>query len=113
MPLKNYGVLVRRAIDRRLATTSNPHYQVHLIDNDLDYRIAINVRSKTAPSEVAFLGRSCSSAEAVARPGERRAREAQGLVEEERQRGGERDGAGWRSYSMIACRTICRKSAPV
>ena len=55
MPLKNYGVLVGRAVDRRLATTSNPHYQVHLVDDDLDYRIAVNVRSKTAPSEVAFL----------------------------------------------------------
>ena len=55
MPLKNYGVLVGRVVDRRLATTSNPHYQIHLVDDDLDYRIAVNVRSKTAPSEVAFL----------------------------------------------------------
>jgi uncharacterized protein YukJ len=55
MPLKNYGVLIGRAVDRRLATTSNPHYQVHLVDDDLDYRVAINVRSKAAPSEVAFL----------------------------------------------------------
>jgi len=55
MALKNYGVLVGRVVDRRLATTSNPHYQIHVVDNDLDYRIAVNVRSKTAPSEVAFL----------------------------------------------------------
>lgn len=58
MPLKNYGVLVGRIVDRRLATTSNPHYQLHVIDDDLDYRIAINVRSKEAPSEVAFLVQS-------------------------------------------------------
>jgi uncharacterized protein YukJ len=55
MALKNYGVLVGRAVDRRLATSSNPHYQVHLIDDDLDYRIAVNVQSKLPPSEVAFL----------------------------------------------------------
>src|SRR5262245_10722228 len=55
MALKSYGVVVGRAVDRRLATTSNPHYQVHLVDEQLDWRIAINVRSKTAPSEVAFL----------------------------------------------------------
>jgi uncharacterized protein YukJ len=55
MALNNYGVLVGRGVDRRLATTSNAHYQVHVIDDELDYRIAINVRSKVAPSEVAFL----------------------------------------------------------
>ena len=55
MALKNYGVLVARIVDRRLATTSNAHYQIHAVDDDLDYRIAVNVRSKTAPSEVAYL----------------------------------------------------------
>jgi uncharacterized protein YukJ len=58
MPLENYGVLVGRIVDRRLATTSNPHYQLHVVDDQEDYRIAVNVRSKTAPSEVAFLVKS-------------------------------------------------------
>ena len=55
MPLNGYGVLKGRAIDRRLALASNPHYQVHLIDDDDDYRIAINVKSQLAPSELEFL----------------------------------------------------------
>lgn len=45
MPLKDYGVLVGRPIDRRLGTGQNPHYQVHVVDNDTDYRIAVNVQS--------------------------------------------------------------------
>jgi uncharacterized protein YukJ len=40
---------------RRLATTKNAHYQLHVVDDDLDYRIAVNVRSKEHPSEVAYL----------------------------------------------------------
>ena len=45
MPLKNYGILKGRPIQRRLAVTSNAHYQLHLVDDHTDYRIAINVRS--------------------------------------------------------------------
>jgi uncharacterized protein YukJ len=45
MPLKQYGVLAGRPIDRRLGTGSNPHYQIHIVDNDTDYRIAVNVQS--------------------------------------------------------------------
>ena len=55
MPLKNYGVLVGRAIDRQLASGSNAHYQVHMIDSHNDYRIAINVMSALAPSELQYL----------------------------------------------------------
>ena len=55
MPLKNYGVLKGRVIDRRPGTGSNPHYQLHLIDDDTDYRIAVNVMSKLAPSELEYL----------------------------------------------------------
>jgi hypothetical protein len=55
-PLENYGVLKARPIVRRLATHTNAHYQVHLIDlyEDTDYRVAINVRSQLSPSELAF-----------------------------------------------------------
>lgn len=55
MPLKAYGVLKGRAIERRLAQASNPHYQIHLIDDDADYRVAVNVKSKLAPSELEYL----------------------------------------------------------
>ena len=55
MPLKSYGVLKGRPINRRLGTNANAHYQVHLVDDDADYRIAVNVRSKLAPSELEYL----------------------------------------------------------
>ena len=55
MPLDKYGVLIARATDRRLGTGQNPHYQIHVVDDDLDWRIAVNVQSKEHPSEVEFL----------------------------------------------------------
>ncbi len=55
MPLKNYGILKGRPIDRRLGFGSSPHYQVHLVDEDVDYRIAVNVKSKKSPSELLYL----------------------------------------------------------
>lgn len=55
MPLKEYGVLKGRPIGRRLAVTVNAHYQVHLVDDNTDYRIAVNVRSKLKPSELEYL----------------------------------------------------------
>lgn len=55
MPIKDYGVLVGRPIDGRLAVKSNPHYQIHIVDETTDYRAAVNVLSKVAPSEVLFL----------------------------------------------------------
>lgn len=55
MPLKNYGVLKGRPIEIRLGTSQNAHYQVHLVDDTTDYRIAVNVRSALAPSEVEYV----------------------------------------------------------
>ena len=55
MPLSNYGVLKGRPIGRQLGSGSRPHYQVHVVDEDTDYRIAINVKSQTSPSELLFL----------------------------------------------------------
>lgn len=46
MPLKNYSVLKSRAIDSRLASGVNPHYQVRVVDDDAEYRIAVNVQSQ-------------------------------------------------------------------
>ncbi len=54
MPLKNYGVLKGWVVDRRLAVTSNAHYQIHVVDQDTDYRIAVNVQSKLFPSELEY-----------------------------------------------------------
>jgi len=55
MPLNDYGVLHGRPIDRQLGAGQSPHYQVHLIDDTTDYRIAVNVASAMAPSEVEYL----------------------------------------------------------
>jgi uncharacterized protein YukJ len=55
MPIANYGVFKGRSISRRLATGSSPHYQIHLVDESgTHFRIAINVLSQAAPSEVMF-----------------------------------------------------------
>lgn len=55
MPLKNYGVLKGRPISSRLGFGGSPHYQVHVVDDTTDYRIAINVKSKLSPSELLYL----------------------------------------------------------
>lgn len=55
MPLKNYGVLKGKAIEVRLGSGQNPHYQVYVVDDTTDYRIAINVQSKLSPSELEYL----------------------------------------------------------
>lgn len=56
MPLKRYGVLKARPIDRRLGSgSSSPHYNIHTVSGALDHRIAVNVKSQLAPSEVLYL----------------------------------------------------------
>jgi uncharacterized protein YukJ len=55
MPLQRYGVLKGHVVDRRLATNNSPHYQIHLTDQTKSHRIAVNVRSQLAPSEVLYL----------------------------------------------------------
>ncbi|WP_457356081.1 DUF2278 family protein [Roseateles sp. P5_D6] len=55
MPLKSYGVLKGRPINRQPGSGQNPHYQVHVVDDTNDYRIAVNVTSQLAPSEVEYL----------------------------------------------------------
>jgi uncharacterized protein YukJ len=55
MPLKHYGVLKGRPIDRALGAGGNPHYQIHVIDDTTDYRIAVNVMSALTPSELEYL----------------------------------------------------------
>ncbi|MCP3166330.1 DUF2278 family protein [Myxococcus qinghaiensis] len=55
MSLKNYGVLKGSAIARRLGSGPSPHYQVRLVDQGADHRIAINVSSKLPPSDLEYL----------------------------------------------------------
>lgn len=55
MALKQYGVLKGKAINKIIGQGSTPHYEVHLIDDTTDYRIAINVKSNLAPSELLYL----------------------------------------------------------
>ncbi|MEQ6342299.1 MAG: DUF2278 family protein [Gammaproteobacteria bacterium] len=55
MSLQRYGVLKGRAIDRRLGQGESPHYQVHIVDEGTDYRIAVNVKSQQSPSELEYL----------------------------------------------------------
>src|SRR6185312_1527592 len=56
MPLGKYGVLVGRVVDtRREDEASSPHFQVRVKAADVDYRIAVNVKSQTSPSELLFL----------------------------------------------------------
>jgi uncharacterized protein YukJ len=55
MPLARYGVLKGHPIDTQLGAGQSPHYQVHVVDETTDYRIAINVKSRQSPSELLYL----------------------------------------------------------
>ena len=55
MPLHAYGVLKGKAIEVRLGAGQSPHYQVRIVDDTTDYRIAVNVKSQLAPSDLEFI----------------------------------------------------------
>ncbi|GJL56103.1 MAG: hypothetical protein NPIRA02_32350 [Nitrospirales bacterium] len=55
MPLHQYGILKGRPIQKRLGMGQSPHYQIHIVDDETDYRIAINVKSKLSPSELLYV----------------------------------------------------------
>ena len=57
MALKDYGVVAARALDTaREDGTDTPHYQLHLVDGGGEHwRIAVNVESQQAPSELLYL----------------------------------------------------------
>src|SRR5262245_44504521 len=57
MPLKHYSVLKGRPIAMRFGTGKSPHYQIHLVADGANYRIAINVESADG-SMVEYLVRS-------------------------------------------------------
>ncbi|SHH16113.1 Uncharacterized protein YukJ [Chryseolinea serpens] len=54
MPLKKYGVLLGKATDSILASSSNEHFQIKIDASGKPYRIAINVKSAVNPPEVLF-----------------------------------------------------------
>src|SRR5512141_3293215 len=46
MGLSEYGVLKGRAVDAREGSGKNPHYQIRIVDDTTEYRIAVNVQSQ-------------------------------------------------------------------
>lgn len=54
MALARYGVLKAAVLDRRPATSADPHYQLLCSADGERWRIAINARSRQAPSKVAY-----------------------------------------------------------
>jgi uncharacterized protein YukJ len=55
VPLNSYGVLKGKAIEVRLGAGQSPHYEVRIVDDTTDYRIAVNVKSQVSPSDVEYL----------------------------------------------------------
>ena len=55
MALRSYGVLKGKAIEVRLGAGQSPHYQVRIVDDTTDYRIAVNVKSQLPPSDVEYI----------------------------------------------------------
>jgi uncharacterized protein YukJ len=53
---KGYGVLKCRVVDRKMEREDkqSPHYQVHVKDDEYNYRIAINVRSVKKPFDLLY-----------------------------------------------------------
>jgi len=54
MPIAKYGVLKGRAVEVRLGSGKNPHYQVRVVDEQTEYRIAVNVQSQDK-SDVSYV----------------------------------------------------------
>ena len=53
--LKGYGILKGRPLRGVPGRGSNPHYHIELIDDLIQYRVAVNVKSQETPSEVEYL----------------------------------------------------------
>ena len=56
MPISEYGVLRGKAIAaKREEGAQTPHYQVHIVAGGRHFRIAVNVKSQSSPSDLLFL----------------------------------------------------------
>ncbi|MDF2523349.1 MAG: hypothetical protein K0R31_990 [Clostridiales bacterium] len=53
MPIASYGVLKCQPIQGMHAADSS-HYEVHVVDSEFDYRLAINVKSVQSPPELLY-----------------------------------------------------------
>ncbi|HEX9060253.1 MAG TPA: DUF2278 family protein [Clostridia bacterium] len=53
MPVKPYGVLKCQPIGG-LKASDTTHYEIHVVDDEGDLRIAVNVQSQTSPPELRF-----------------------------------------------------------
>jgi uncharacterized protein YukJ len=53
MPIASYGVLKCQPI-RGMQAADTTHYEVQVVDDDLNYRIAVNVKSDQSPSELLY-----------------------------------------------------------
>jgi len=49
-----YGILKGRPVAVRFAAGANDHYQIRIVDETTDYRIAINVKSSESPPDVLY-----------------------------------------------------------
>ena len=54
MPIKDYGVLKCKAIDRQIASAKSEHFQILTNKDNNPHRIAINTKSNEAPSQVLY-----------------------------------------------------------
>ncbi len=54
MPLKNYGVMKAKVLDKKRGVGPSPHYQISVTEEGKKHRIAINVKSKAYPSELIY-----------------------------------------------------------
>lgn len=55
MPIANYSILKGRVKDRKRATAQSAHFQILIEDaQGVQYRVAVNAKSKVAPSEVLY-----------------------------------------------------------
>jgi uncharacterized protein YukJ len=54
MPIARYGLLIGRPLHGVPGRGANAHYQIHVVDDDTEYRVAVNVKSQLAPSEVEY-----------------------------------------------------------
>ncbi len=57
MPILRYGVLKGKALEGKVAGKpgKKPHFQIHILAAGEDHRIAVNVMSDQAPSELRFV----------------------------------------------------------
>ncbi len=53
MPITAYGVLKCQPI-KAMHAADTSHFEVHVVDDDFDYRIAINVKSQQSPPELLY-----------------------------------------------------------